>query len=391
MLSQRIRELKPAATLEINAKRLELIDQGREIINFGVGEPDFDTPEFVRRAAQDAIDHGWTRYTPVPGVAALREAVASQVSKTRGVGVDASEVIITNGAKHALAQALLARVDRGDEVLIPSPYWVSYPEMVRVCEGQPVAVPTSAADRYKVTPSTLEPFVSPRTVGLILNSPNNPTGAVYQRDELDALLAFAEENDLWVLSDEIYEDFVYDGVFASAWTEESRRSTMLVSGVSKSYAMTGWRIGWLVAEPGFVKQLTRLQSHTSSNATSVSQAAALAALSEDGRSFCHSMLDRFRHRRSRTVELLGAIDGVVVEPPQGAFYVFCDVTGVLERPGAPSTSQELCLAALDRAGVALVPGEAFGVERALRLSYACSTANIEKGIEALRRYFDELS
>ncbi|MEM7263274.1 MAG: pyridoxal phosphate-dependent aminotransferase [Planctomycetota bacterium] len=390
MLSQRVRELEAAATLEMNARRIELAEQGRSIVNFGVGEPDFPTPEFVCEAAKRAIDDGWTRYTAVAGVPELRSAVAEVTSKSRQIEVAPEEVIITCGAKHALAEVLLAQVDRGDEVLIPGPYWVSYPEMVRVCEGIPVPVMADASSGYKVTPEQLEAAVSPRTVGMFLNTPNNPTGVIYSREEIDALVAFAKENDIWILSDEIYEEFAFEGEFASAISGEGRDTTVLVSGVSKSFAMTGWRIGWAVADRAFVARLTRLQSHTASNPTAVSQAATIAALMLDDDGFRSEMLTEFRKRRDTAVDALGKIEGLTFQPPAGAFYVLCDIHSILERPGAPKTSRDFCLAALDEASVALVPGEAFGVPGAVRISYACGLESVEKGLASLHAYIDRI-
>ncbi len=390
MLSQRVRELEPAATLEMNARRLKLAASGRDIVNFGVGEPDFATPPFICEAAVKAIADGWTRYTAVAGVPELRAAVAEVTASTRGLKVAPENVVITCGAKHALSEALLTRVDRGDEVLIPGPYWVSYPDMIKICEGIGVPVVVSSQDGYKVTPAILEAAVSPRTVGMILNSPNNPTGVVYTREELQALYEFARDNDMWILSDEIYEEFVYEGEFASALTDGSKESVMLVSGVSKTFAMTGWRIGWVVTDRNTATSITRLQSHTASNPTAVSQAAAIAALTEDDHGFRENMVAEYRARRTAAIEGLSRIEGVRCNPPAGAFYAFFDVSDVLSRKNAPKSGHEFCMSALDKAGVALVPGEAFGVENSIRLSFACSIESVERGLAALKEFVDRI-
>lgn len=389
MLSQRVREIQPAATLEMNARRLELAASGKRIINFSVGEPDFPTPEYICEAAKRAIDDGWTRYTPVAGVPELREAIAKVTSETRGVDIGADQVIVTAGAKQAISSSLFAQVDRGDEVLVPSPYWVSYPEMVRACEGTPVIVP-GTADAAKVTPADLEPSVSPRTVGLILNSPNNPTGSVYSVEEVRALVDFARDHDLWVLSDEIYESFTYGVPFASAYGPDTTESVILAHGLSKTFAMTGWRIGWAIADPRLVAVLTRFQSHTSSNPTAVSQAAALAALTGPAEAFVTKMVEEFGARRDAACRAASEVPGVRFDPPMGAFYLWLDIRELLGVGAGPKTARDFCLAALDGAGFAAVPGEAFGAPGMMRISFACSVEQIEEGMAGLRAYAERL-
>lgn len=383
MLSQRVRTLAPSATIAVNNLRLELERQGREVFNFSVGEPDFATPDFVCRAAADAVERGWTKYTSAAGVPELRQAIARHAGAMRGESIAPDEVIVTCGAKHACAAVLLARVDPGDEVLLPAPFWVSYPEMIRLADGIPVVVPTRRRDGYRVTPDLLEPHMTPRTVGIIVNSPGNPTGAVAARADVDALVRFADAHDLWILSDEIYDQFIYEGTLASPFSGAGRPRTTLVGGVSKTCAMTGWRIGWAIGQRDFVGALTRLQEHTTSNAAAVSQAAALAALAAPDASFLAGMREEFRLRRGRALELLAEVPGLGFAPPAGAFYVFIDLSEVLGRGALPRTAQEFCTRLLEEAGVALVPGEPFGDPSGARLSYACSIDHLTGGIRRL--------
>ena len=382
MLSQRVRTIEPSATLGLNALIQKLRADGRHIINFSVGEPDFDTPAFIREAGHSAIDSGQTRYTPVPGMPTLRSAVADFVGRERGEAVDPSEVLITSGAKQALSEAFLALCDPGDEVLLPAPYWVSYPDEIRLAEATPVVVHPSADANFRVTPEVLAPFVTPRTSGLILNSPSNPSGVIYSRAEVDQLVAFAEENDLWILTDEIYEKFIFDGEFASPFTGTGRERTVLVSGLSKSFAMTGWRIGWAVGDAKLIGGMSRLQSHTASNACTISQVAALTAVSQPDHPELCTMIDAFAERRTRAIDLLESIDGLGVLNPQGAFYIYIDISRFL----AGKAGTELCESLLDDCGVALVPGEAFGTPGWARLSYARSLEEIERGIAAMAKF-----
>lgn len=386
MISQRVRTIEPSVTLQINSLRLALQSEGKRVYNFGVGEPDSDTPEFVRRAAQRAVDEGWTRYTPVPGSPQLRQAVARGVCETRHVDVDSSQVLITGGAKQALAEFFLARVDPGDEVILPAPYWVSYPEMIRLAEGTVVVAPTEPSSGYRPRAAQLETLVTPRTVGLVLNSPGNPTGAVYTEEVILELVEFARRHDLWIVSDEIYENFTFDAPFVSVFALAPERTT-LIDGVSKSFAMTGWRIGWAVStDKDLVAGMGRLQAHTASNAAAVSQAAAIAALdSEEGSAFLDETRREYRARRDFVVKRLGAIPNLGFFRPEGAFYAFMDLQPFLGRAGLPSTSAELCHQLLDRRGVALVPGEAFGAPGGARLSFACSMQELEEGIDALEK------
>ncbi len=385
MLSQRVRTIEPSATLGMNTAIQKLRAAGQDIINFSVGEPDFDTPEFIREAAKRAIDAGQTRYTPVPGTTELRAAVADFVGSVRGESVRPEEVIITSGAKQALAEALTALCDPGDEVLLPAPYWVSYPDEIRITDAIPVVVTPPAETGFRVTPESLAPYVTPRTIGLILNSPSNPTGAVLSAAEITAFVEFAEQHDLWILSDEIYERFVFDGTFASPFSGEGRARTILVSGLSKSFAMTGWRIGWAVADPALISGMSRLQSHIASNACSISQAAALEAVRNPDHPDLLAMLGAFAARRTRALEILGEIEGLAVLPPEGAFYLFVDLRAFLGAAG-PRAGSALCQELLEDRGVATVPGDAFGLPGWARISTARSMEEIERGLGILGEF-----
>ena len=381
MLSQRVRTIEPSATLGLNAIIQKLKADGRDIINFSVGEPDFDTPEFIRNAGKDAIDTGKTRYTPVPGAVEFRQAVADYVGSVRGESIEGKEVVITSGAKQALTNALATLCDPGDEVLLPAPYWVSYPDEIRLAEATPVVVMPADDAKFRITPEALEPHVTPRTAGLIINSPSNPTGVIYSADEVAALVEFAERHDLWIISDEIYERFVFDGTLASPFSGRGRERTILVSGLSKSFAMTGWRLGWAVGDASIIQGMSRLQGHTASNACTISQYAGLAAVTEPDHPDLQTMIDAFAERRTLAVERLGEIDGLEILHPEGAFYLYVDVRNFLSE-GATTT--EFCEALLDEKGVASVPGEAFGTPGWLRLSYARSIEEIERGLALFR-------
>ena len=385
MLSQRVRTIEPSATLGLNATLQKLRAEGRDIVNFSVGEPDFDTPAAIRQAGIDAIEGGQTRYTPVPGTPALRAAVAEFVAKTRGTEVAPEEVIICSGAKQALTEAMLAMCDPGDEVLLPAPYWVSYPDEIKLAEATPVVVTPPEEAKFRITPEALEPHVTPRTTGLILNSPSNPSGVICSPAEIEALVDFAERHDLWIISDEIYEKFIFDGQFASPFSGRGRERTILISGLSKSFACTGWRIGWAVGDKSIIGGMSRLQGHTASNPCSISQAAALQAVNDPDNADLKTMIDAFAERRTFALERLQAIEGLGVLHPEGAFYLFVDARNFL---GEGGSTTELCEALLDSEGVATVPGEAFGTPGWIRLSYARSLEEIGDGLDRFARFLD---
>ena len=391
-ISSRIAAIAESATLKVDAKAKALIAQGRPVITYAAGEPDFPTPEHIVEAAviaaRDPKNH---RYTQAVGLPELREAIVAKTQQDSGTKVDASQVIVTNGGKQAVYQAFAVIVDRGDEVLVPAPYWTTYPEAIKLAGGRQVDVFAGSEQDYKVTVEQLEQHYTDKTKALLLCSPSNPTGAVYSKEEIAAIgkWVLSKEN-LWVITDEIYQNLVYDGVKAYSITEvvpELAARTIMVNGVAKSYAMTGWRLGWMIAPADAAKAAANLQSHLTSNVSNISQRAAIAALTGD-QAPIKKMLEAFDRRRKLAVSELSKISGMKTPTPQGAFYVYPDVTGLFgkEIDGKKfSTSLELADFILEKAEVALVPGEAFGPTGFLRLSYALGDDQLLEGIQRLQK------
>lgn len=372
--------------MAVDAKAKALQAAGRPVIGFGAGEPDFPTPEHIVDAAAAAChDPANHRYSPAPGLPALRAAIVNATLRDSHLTIDPSQVVVTNGGKQAVYEAFAAIVDPGDEVILPAPYWTTYPESIRLAGGVPVEVFAGADAGYLVTVDQLEAARTEKTKALLLCSPSNPTGAVYSPEQVKAIGQWAVEHGIWIISDDIYQHLVYDGVTAAslpALVPEAAATTIIVSGVAKTFAMTGWRVGWLIAPADIAKAVANLQSHMTSNVANISQRAAIAALTGPMEPV-EAMRAAFDRRRKRTVELLNAIEGFTCPTPQGAFYAYPDVTGVLGktiRGRTPHTSIELAELILEEAEVAVVPGEAFGPSGYLRLSYATSDANIEEGI-----------
>jgi len=390
-LSRRARAIAPSVTLAVTARAKELKASGVDVVAFAAGEPDFDTPEYIRRAAHEAIDKGLTRYTPASGTAELKAAIARKLHEDNSLEYSPDEIIVSCGAKHSLANLCLVLVDDGDEVLLPAPYWVSYPEMIRLAGGTVKVLPTSAESGFKVTAGQVAAAVTDRTKLFILNSPSNPTGAVYSAEELADLAHVLAEKGVWCVSDEIYEKLVYGGTAHRSIAEvapELKPRTVVVNGHSKAYAMTGWRIGYAAGPAEVIKAASSLQSHTTSNPTSIAQAAALAALADRQTQKCEveRMRAEFERRRDRMVAGLRTIDGVSVPAePQGAFYVFPDVSRLYGRGrfAGAAGSVDFARVCLDEAHVALVPGAAFGEDACVRLSYATGLDRIEEGIRRL--------
>lgn len=387
-VAARIAALSPSPTMAVDAKAKALRAAGEPVIAFAAGEPDFATPAHVVEAARAAAaDPAMHRYTPAAGLPDLREAVAARARRD-GLDVAASQVVVTNGGKHALYNTFMALVDPGDEVLVPAPYWVSYPEQIRLAGGVPVVVPTDPDDGYRVTVDRLEAARTPRTKVLVHVSPSNPTGAVLDPATIAEIGRWAHAHGIWVVSDDIYRELVYgDATFASlpALVPEHADRTVIVDGVAKAYAMTGWRVGWSIAPPEVAAGITTLQTQLCSNVSNVAQAAALAALTGPQDEVA-AMRTAFDRRRRTMVGRLRAIEGVELVEPEGAFYAFPSVRGVLERPIAGrrlTSSLELADLLLDEALVAVVPGEAFGAAAALRLSYALSDADLEEGVDRI--------
>lgn len=382
-LAQRIQRIQPSATLAINAKATELKANGVDVIDLSVGEPDFDTPEFICQAACNAINNAHTRYVPVAGLPALRAAVADKFNRENNLPTTADQVVVSTGAKQAIVNALLALLNPGDEVLIPAPYWVSYPEMTRLADGNPVIVPTSQATQFKMTADQLAAAITPQTKCLILNSPSNPSGMVYSAAEYQAIgEVLVNHPDIWVISDEIYEHIVWSKArfccFANTCPELAER-TITINGVSKGYAMTGWRIGYATGPIEIVKAMSKIQSQMTSCASSISQYAALAALTGD-QSFIQTNCDTFKARHDLVQQRLNAINGVESLDTDGAFYAFPNVSGLIEALGLKDDI-ELCSHWLEKAHVATVPGTAFGMPGHVRISFAASQDVLNQALD----------
>lgn len=385
-VSARIGGISESATLAVDAKAKALKAAGRPVIGFGAGEPDFPTPEpIVQAAIEAAADPRNHRYTPAAGLPELREAIAAKTKRDSGYDVDASQVIVTNGGKHAVYQTCATLLDPGDEVILPAPYWTTYPEAIALAGGVAVPVVTDETQDYLVTVEQLEAARTPRTKALMFVSPSNPTGAVYPREQVEAIGRWAVDNGIWVITDEIYEHLVYDGATAESMpvvVPELADTCVIINGVAKTYAMTGWRVGWMISPKDVTKAAANLQSHLSSNVANVSQRAALAAVSGplDAVREMHEAFDR---RRRTIVDMLSAIPGVEVPTPKGAFYVYPSVKALLGkeiRGMRAESSTELAALILEHAEVAVVPGEAFGTPGYFRLSYALGDADLATGL-----------
>jgi len=390
-ISTRVGTIAESATLAIDAKAKALKAAGADVVGFGAGEPDFPTPDHIVSAAQAACaDPANHRYTPTAGLPELRAAIATKTKRDSGYEVAAANVLVTNGGKQAVANTFATLLDPGDEVLVPAPYWVTYPEAIALAGGVPVAVATDVASGFRVTVDQLERAVTPRTKVLLFVSPSNPTGAVYDPDEVAAIGAWAADRGLWVVTDEIYEHLVYDDArFVSMPAVEPRlaEQCVVVNGVAKTYAMTGWRVGWMIAPLDVIAAATNLQSHETSNVANVSQRAALAAVSGDLDAVA-TMRAAFDRRRRRMTEMLNEIPGVECLLPRGAFYAFPSLQGVLGREISgrrPATTLELAELILDEVQVAIVPGEAFGAPGFARLSCALGDDDLVEGISRLQK------
>jgi aspartate aminotransferase len=381
-ISERAAQLTPSLTLSIDSKAKAMKSEGIDVCGFGAGEPDFDTPEHIKAAAIEALQAGFTKYTPSAGIPELRQAIAEKLAADNGLTYRASQVIVSNGAKHSCYNAILATCQPGDEVIIPAPYWVSYPDMVRLAGAEPVIVPTMERNNWKMRTEDFANAMTPRTKMLIMNSPCNPTGSVYTREELEAIVEVASGEDIYILSDEIYEKLVYDGakhVSIASLSKEAYDLTLTVNGFSKSYAMTGWRLGYLAAPEAVAKAVDSIQSHTTANTSSFSQRGALAALKGDQQSVA-DMREEFDMRRNYMLDRLSKIPNVTAVKPQGAFYVLVNVSQL------GLTSQNFADRLLSKANVAVVPGAAFGDDRTIRFSYATSIDIIKKGLDRFQDF-----
>jgi aspartate aminotransferase len=388
-ISARISLIKPSPTLTIQAKANALKAAGRDIIGFGAGEPDFDTPHNIKMAAVRAIEAGFTKYTPVGGIDELKDAVSAKLQRDNRLVYKRSEVVISCGAKHSLFNIAQVLFEEGDEVLIPSPYWVSYTDIVYLTGAQPVVIKTNAADDFKLQPSQLEAAITPRTRAIIISYPSNPAGVSYSLKELEALAEVIVRKRIMVISDDIYEKIIYDGrpfYTLASLGDELKRLSVVVNGVSKTYSMTGWRIGYCAGAEEIIAAITKYQSQNTSNPTSIAQKAAVEALNGPQESV-EMMRREFQNRRDVIMERLNAIPGVTCLKPQGAFYVFPNVAAYYGRSFGGKTitnSAEMATYLLDESNVALVPGGDFGHDDHIRISYATSMGQIEKGLERIR-------
>ncbi|MDD5306480.1 MAG: pyridoxal phosphate-dependent aminotransferase [Deltaproteobacteria bacterium] len=382
-ISSRLGPIKPSPTLTVTQKAQELRAKGVDVISFSAGEPDFATPPHVVAACKKALDDGMTRYTPVAGIPALRKAVAEESARTRNVPCAPSNVVVTAGAKNALYSFFQAVLDPGDEVIVPAPYWVSYPDQILLAGGKPVIVETRSADGWVLTPAALKAAATARTKAVVINTPSNPTGAIYKDKAAAAITECALGLGMWIVSDEIYRDLVYDGLRhvspLSLAGEAGRERVFVADGVSKSFAMTGWRIGWGIGPTDVMKAIDTIQGQSVSNATTMAQVAAAAALTGP-RGFLEEWKDQYVERRDLMVRCLRAMPGMACEVPRGAFYVLADASGVIARMGKDADDIALANLLLDKARIAVVPGSAFGASGHIRFSYATSREAIEKGL-----------
>ena len=383
MLSNRAKNIAPSVTLAITAKAKQMKKEGIDVVGFGAGEPDFDTPDNIKEAAKKAIDEGFTKYTPVPGIPELREAVAKKFQKENNLAYAPDQIIVSNGGKHTLYNIMLAILDKGDEVIIPVPYWVSYEEQVKLAEGKAVFCNT---DNFKIKADLIAEKVTPKTKLLILNSPNNPSGAVCDKNELKKIADLAVEKNFYVVSDEVYEKLIYDGnehVSIASLNNEIYKRTITVNAVSKTYSMTGWRIGYCAGPADLIKGMSNVQSHTTSNPCSIAQKAALEALNGPQEKAAE-MIKAFDERREFMFKRLNEIKGIKCSKPEGAFYCFPDISGTGLK------SMEFTEKLLEQEKVAVVPGKDFGNDNCVRLSYATSMENIKKGLDRIEKFCESL-
>lgn len=394
-LAKRTQRIAPSATMAMDAAAKEMVRQGIDVISFGVGEPDYDTPENVKEAAIAALRAGRTKYTPASGIHELKVAIQKKLARENNLEYDVGEIIVTVGAKHGLYGLTQVLFEEGDEVIVPAPYWVSYVEQIKVTGAEPVIIETRAADGFRMTADQLRRALTPRTRGIILNTPSNPTGAVYRREHLEAIAHVAVEAGIPVISDEIYEPFIYAGsshVSIASLGPEIKKLTLIVHGVSKSHSMTGWRIGYVAGDREVIKAMESLQSHSTSNPTSIAQWAAVEALNGPQEAV-HAMVAEFQRRRDYLVERLRALPGVECAVPEGAFYVFPNVHAAFGRTYKGKRiddSMSLCRLLLEEAHVSVVPGSAFGTEGFVRLSYATSMKNLEEGMNRIEAFWRSL-
>lgn len=388
-------EITPSSTLAITAKANAMKAEGIDVVGFGAGEPDLDTPDYIKAAAIKAINEGFTKYTPVSGILPLRKAICEKLYNDNNVSYEPAQIVVNNGAKHSLTNTFMAILDPGEEVIIAAPFWLSYPQMVKMAHGVPVIVETKKENSYKLTPQEFENAITSQTKAIIINSPSNPTGVVYTKEELEELGKVAVKHDLYIISDEIYEYLVYDGaqhVSIASLGEEYYERTIIVNGVSKSYSMTGWRIGYIAAPLAVAKAIDNIQSHATSNPNSIAQKATLVALTND-KTFVNEMRDIFAKRRNYMYERLVKISGFEVIKPEGAFYCFINVSGLFGKRyegKVIQSAQDLADILLQAVNVVVIPCADFGTPDCMRLAYAISMEDIEKGLDRIEECVNQL-
>lgn len=394
-LSKKAKEINPSITLEITAKAKELKESGIDVVSFGAGEPDFNTPDNIIKAAIRAMEEGNTKYTVTSGILDLRNAICEKLKSDNKLKYRANQIVVSTGAKQSLANTFLAILNKGDEVIIPVPYWVSYPELVKLADGIPAFVNTSKEKDYKYTINDLEKVVTNKTKAILLNSPNNPTGSIYTREELIQIAEFAKKHDLIIVSDEIYEKLIYDNrehISIASISEDAYKRTVVVNGLSKSYAMTGWRIGYSASSKEIAKLISSIQSHVTSNINSISQYAALEALTGNQDSI-KIMIQEFEKRRNYMINRLNNIEGISYIRPNGAFYIMVCVDKYYNKSingKVIKSSLDFSKSLLEEEMVAVIPGLAFGLDKYIRLSYATSMDIIEEGLNRIEKYLSKL-
>ena len=394
ILSNKAKKISPSPTLTIDAKAKQMKQKGIDVIGFGAGEPDFDTPPHVKKAAVEAINQGFTKYTSVGGIPELKQAICNKLLRDNVLEYEENEIVVSNGAKHSLSNSFAALLNEGDEVIIPSPYWVTYPELVKLQGGIPVIIDPGVENNYKLTVSDLEKAVSAKTKVLVLNTPSNPTGQVYSEEEIETLASFAVNNNIFVISDEVYEKLIYEGkhVSIASMGKEIKNRTILVNGASKTYSMTGWRIGYTASNREIAEAMTNIQSHSASNPGSISQMAVLAAL-EGSQECVEEMRKVFGERKDYMVERIDEIPLLSCLKPKGAFYLFINIKETFSKNFRRKMIKDgLSFAELllEYYNVAVVPGEGFGAPGFIRLSFAASLENIKRGLNRLQAFVEEL-
>lgn len=385
-LAERLKKINPSSTLEITSKAKKLKSEGKDIVNFAAGEPDFDTPDFIKAAAIEAINSGFTKYTPTTGIPELKKLICQKFKKDNSLEYAPGQIVVSNGAKHSIFNTLMVLLNRNDEVIIPLPYWVSYPEMVNLCEGRPRFIKTTFANNFKISAEDLAKHISAKTKVLILNSPSNPCGCVYNRKELEAIAEICVSKNIFVISDEIYEKIIFDGqkhISIGSLNKDIYELTITVNGLSKSHSMTGWRIGYLGAPNDVANAISKLQDHSTSNPNSIAQKAAVAAMSapED---FTQKLCLEFSQRRDYLAERLNGIKSLSFSLPQGAFYMFCNIS----KTGIDSLTFAKRL--LDEEYVSLIPGSSFGMDNYIRISFATSIEELKKGMDRIEKWVGKI-